>query len=223
MVKPYVADALQSVIYRYGVQDMEVQVWSRDAAANEFEKTFCRDLTTYTRYPNNTLPDLHTTRVKEQREKLFNMSDRELCEAVSAHFNSHPHTKQALDVPGICVRQNLKTYVAETLKTEGEIVLPTFQRDLMVHQFAYMQIQETTIKGGHLECDPHLLDRDTIATKNAATVYKIDTSLQKNEDGSVSVVGKDGFSLCFTSADLHGCHPWRQINGCLRPVTAHQD
>ena len=41
-----------------------------------------------------------------------------------------------------------------------------------------------------MECDPQLLERDTIAVKNAAAVYKIDASLQKGEDGSVSVMGK---------------------------------
>ena len=75
MVKPYVADALQSVINRYDVQDMEVEGWNPT-----FEETFCKDLTMHTRYPDNTLPNLRTARIKEQRKKLFGMSDRELCD-----------------------------------------------------------------------------------------------------------------------------------------------
>lgn len=174
MVKPYVADALQSVINRYDVQDMEVEGWNPT-----FEETFCKDLTMHTRYPDNTLPNLRTARIKEQREKLFGMSDRELCETVVSHFDSHP-----------CIDKDLKTQASEALKTEGDTVLSTYQRDLMVQSFARMQIQEATIKGGRLECDPQLLELDTIAAKNAATVYKTDALLQKGEDGSVSVMGK---------------------------------
>lgn len=174
MAKPYVADAIQSVINRYGVQDMEVE-----GQNPMFEEMFCKDLTTHTRYPDNKLPELRTARIKEQREKLFGMSDRELCEAVVSHFDSHP----AQD-------KDLKTQASEALKANGDTFLPTYQRDLMVQKFACMRIQEATIKGGRLECDPQLLEHDTIATKNAATVYKIDASLRKCEDGSVSVMGK---------------------------------
>lgn len=174
MVKPYVADALQSMINRYDVQDTEVKGWNP-----MFEETFCKDLTTHTRYPDNKLPELRTARIKEQREKLFGMSDRELCEAVVSHFDSHPAQEE-----------DLKTQVSEALKANGDTFLSTYQRDLMVQNFAYMQIQEATIKGGCLECDPQLLERDTIVAKNTATVYKIDASLQKCEDGSVSVMGK---------------------------------
>lgn len=85
MAKPYVADAIQSVINRYDVQDMEVKGWNP-----MFEETFCKDLTMHMRYPDNKLPELRTARIKEQREKLFGMSDRELCEAVVSHFDSHP-------------------------------------------------------------------------------------------------------------------------------------
>lgn len=174
MVKPYVADALQSVINRYDVQDMEVEGWNPT-----FEETFCKDLTMHTRYPDNTLPNLRTARIKEQRKKLFGMSDRELCETVVSHFDSHP-----------CTNKDLKTQASEVFKAEGDTVLSTYQRDLMVQSFARMQIQEARIKGGYLECDPQLLECDTIAVKNAAAVYKIDASLQKGEDGSVSVMGK---------------------------------
>ena len=146
MAKPYVTDALQSIIYKYGVQDMTVQGWNP-----VFEEEFCGHLATYTRYPNNTLPDLESERLKEQTEKLFNMSDKELCEAVNAHFGS--------------------------------------QRDTMVFQFARMQIQESRIKSPEFAYNPQYLDLQLMSQKNDTFVYKIDAALQKNDDGSVSVMG----------------------------------
>lgn len=181
MERPYVSDALQSIIERYRVQETEVQVWNRNEAANDFETMFCQNLTTYTRYPKNVLTDLWTERLKEQREKLFAMSDRELCEAVNAHFSSHPVQVGQKD---------LKLQAAKALETEGEISLPVYQRDVMVQQFSRMQVQETRIKSDSRDYDPQLLDKDMIDHKNDATVYKLDVALQKNGDGTVSVMGK---------------------------------
>lgn len=181
MEKPYVSDALQSIIRRYRVQDTEVQVWNKDEAANNFETTFCRDLITYTRYPENVFPDLHTERVKEQKEKLYAMSDRELCKAVTAHFNSHPVQVGQKD---------LKLQAEKALKTEGEVSLSVYQRDTMVYRFSFMQVQETRIKSDKLDYDPHQLDKKMICQKNDTAVYKLDAMLQKNKDGSVSVKGK---------------------------------
>lgn len=175
MAKPYVTDALQSIIYKYGVQDMTVQGWNP-----VFEEEFCGHLATYTRYSNNTLPDLESERLKEQTEKLFNMSDKELCEAVNAHFGSHPTQ------PG---QKDLKTQAAEALKISGEIKLPVYQRDTMVFQFARMQIQESRIKSPEFAYNPQYLDLQLMSQKNDTFVYKIDAALQKNDDGSVSVMG----------------------------------
>lgn len=137
----------------------------------------------------NILPSLRTTRIAEQREKLSGMSDRELCEAVRAHFNSHPMQTEQKD---------LELQAAEALKKEGEIVLPVCQRGTMINRFSAVQIQEAPIEAGSLECDPHTLGLyrvartlglDRAAARHNTAVYRMDVQLQKEEDGSVSVIG----------------------------------
>lgn len=199
--KPYVSDALQAVIHRYEVQDTEVQVWNKTEAANNFEKMFCRsNLTLYSWYPENILPSLKDEGLKEEREKLFGMSDKELCEAVSAHFGSHPVQSG---------QKEWKAWAADALKTEGETLLSDYQRDIMVRQFGYARIQETRIKMTNPVYDPvpfeskvASLEREVFARKIAENdvtdVYKVDGTLQKARDGSVSVMGQcsDGNTVC---------------------------
>lgn len=175
--RPYVDDILQSIIHKYRVQDVETEQNANDPE-NLFENVFCDNLTTYTRYPENTLPDLREMRVQDQENRLYGMSNRELCEAVSAHFASHPTQAGQKD---------LKEQVEQALWW-NETSFTEYQRDTMIFQFSRMQIQETTVKAS--EYDPKLLSLDVMGEKNDSTAYRTDASLIREDDGSVSVMTK---------------------------------
>lgn len=179
MERPYAADVLQSIANRYWVQEVDVPAAEMGGAADMFGMAFCKNLRTYYRSPGMEYHDLWSRRAMERREELARLSDRELCEAIKAHFDSHP-TKAG--------QKTLKTQAAEALRAKGVLMLPSYQRDHMVMQFSGVQIQEVFIERKFLECDLRTICHDGVITDLGDKVYRVDVQLQKEADGSVSVM-----------------------------------
>lgn len=129
---------------------------------------------------------------RELREEHYrdfkNMDDRELCEMVHAHFDSHP------TLPG---EKSLKDGVEQALVLSDPIELSEDEKESIANQYAQTRIRETKLKEGlyYLQ-DAASLDMYSGAKfvpegKGAVVnVHYVDTELQKTESGEVGVIAK---------------------------------
>lgn len=124
----------------------------------------------------------------EHCRNFENMDDRELCEMVYVHFDSHPV------LPG---EKTLKDSVRQALIFDGPIELTTDEKESIASQYAQTRIRETKLKEGlyYLQ-DATSLDMYSgakIVPKGKGTVvnvHYVDTELQKTESGEVGVIAK---------------------------------
>lgn len=123
----------------------------------------------------------------EHRRSFENMDDRNLCEMVHAHFDSHPA------LPG---EKSLKSSVEQALALNDPIGLTEDERKSIETQYVQTRIRETKLKEGlYYLRDAASLDMysgATVPTENGAPikVYYVDTELQKTESGEVGVIAK---------------------------------
>lgn len=139
-------------------------------------------------------------RRNEQKQSLINLSDRDLCEMIRAHFESHP----ALPGEKIMkdqVNQMLSQFdITEEQKTVDNNIMTAEEKETLVQQYANTRIRETHLKEGNYyfdfrHFDPTELKQEQITETadvagNPVFVSKVNVELQNNGAGEVYVLAE---------------------------------
>lgn len=156
----------------------------------------------------NTSNYLGDMRRNEHREALAKLPDRELCELVRAHFESHPALpgeKVLKDAAyqALALAEDSQGNIPEGFTPAAETpfdnsLLDPELRESMIDGYARTRIRETPLKEGNMyldyrHYDPSDLKRDRITVSadsagNSVNVDKVDVELQRTDAGEVYVL-----------------------------------
>lgn len=153
---------------------------------------------------NSVLADI---RRKEQLEALQKLSDRDLCEAIKAHFESHPTLPGEKALKDSANRELNKFYDNDRKKenlrmnhdwvSDEEIEVDPSVRDELLKGYAQTRIRETPLEEGNYYLDFRHFNVDQLKREpvdsyqsNGATVYvdKVHVQLQDVSYGSYKEV-----------------------------------
>lgn len=151
-------------------------------------------------------------RREEQYKSLTELSDRDMCEMIRAHFESHPTLPgektmkdQVNQLIAILNPQETSSEPeagwkpADQTPFENDSLLAAEDKEELARRYAQTRIRETHLKEGNYyldfrHFDPTALKRDSLLLPETATdtlyVDRVNVELQKNDSGEVFVMAE---------------------------------
>lgn len=145
------------------------------------------------------LTSLTDIRREEHYQSLMAMQDREMCEMIKAHFESHPTLpgEKAIKerVNNIIENQHLAERMgASPVNGQYPLRLAEEEKEFLAHKYAETRIRELPVPSmAGVNPDKDLWRKPVCEfEKNNATVYvsRVDVELQKSESGDVYIVAE---------------------------------
>ncbi len=156
---------------------------------------------------NKDIPSLADYRRSEKETSLREMDDRDMCEMIRMHFNSHPA------LPGEKAMKDRVNEILDTVKPDESVFLLVPEKRELAEKFAQTCIRETTLKEGNQYLDfrhynpaelertplseypihnrnPYVSDpeKDNTDKKTKVHIDVVNVELQKNDAGEVYVL-----------------------------------
>lgn len=132
---------------------------------------------------------------EEHYKSLIELSDRDLCETIRAHFESHP------TLPGEKVIKdevNQRLAQLDNQSQDKDNLMTYDEKENLARKYAQTRIRETPLKEGLYYLDPKTHEDDLIQTtvgkipQGNSTIYvnKVNVTLEKSSSGDVSVMAE---------------------------------
>lgn len=143
-------------------------------------------------------------RRQEQQEQLQELHDRDLCELIRAHFESHPA------LPGEKILKDTANQIL-AMKDDGQEFLTDDEKKILIRKYADTRIRETGLREGlyYLQDPVSFKFKDSFdlppeGNNAPVSIHIIDAELQKTESGNINVTVKqknDGYCFVGTLPD----------------------
>lgn len=134
-------------------------------------------------------------RSEEHLKSLKELSDRDLCEMIRAHFESHT------TLPGEKVMKDQVNQLITLIELDNQFSIMPEEKDELVRKYAQTRIRETPLKEGNhyfdfRNYDPTALERHPVTevadvAGNPVYISRVNAELQNNNNaGEVNVVAE---------------------------------